>query len=161
MALGAFFQVGFLRMCLDASRGQAPKLGTLLLGGDCFLAMLALDLLMGLAVGGGTLLFIVPGVILALGLFLAQFYLVDPLIGRRMPVFESLRASWSATKGQKGALFGIALRCLGIMLLGFLACCIGIVPAMPLAYLIAAVVYTRLSGVGIALPDVDPTRYRG
>ncbi len=161
LVIGSFLQVGFLRMCLEAARGQAPKLGTLFLGGDKLMPMLALTLLVYLAVFVGVLLLIVPGVIVALGVFPAYFYMVDPLVGRRMGAFECLRASWSATKGQKGSIFVLSLRVWGIMILGLLACCIGSVPATAVAYMVGAVLYTRLSGVGVAVPDVDPTRYRG
>jgi hypothetical protein len=68
-----------------------------------FWNMLFLSLLTMLAVIGGLILLIVPGVIIALRLSLASYYLVD----RNLGVMEAYKASWHATKGHLGKLWGI------------------------------------------------------
>jgi hypothetical protein len=68
-----------------------------------FLNMFLLNLLVGLVVIGGLILFIVPGIIFAIKLSLAPFYLVD----QKMGVMDAFKASWNATKGNMGILWGI------------------------------------------------------
>ncbi len=150
--VGAFLQVGFLRICLEVVRGGTPQIGALFAGGDRFLPLLGANILVGLVVGLGMLLLIVPGIIIALSLFPVQFYVVDAKMGP----MEAMRASRAATKGHKGNLFGLSVAYVGIALLGLLACCVGIVAAVPLCYLASAIVYVRLSGLGTATADVRP-----
>jgi uncharacterized membrane protein len=149
IALSAFFQAGFLRICIAAARGQAPQIGMLFSGGDRWLAMLGFNFLAILGLAIGLALLIVPAVLFGLGIYLAPYFLVDANMG---PI-EAMTASWDATRGQRGKLFGFGLLCFLIMIAGLAACCIGIIPATDLVYLAGAIVYTRISGRGVALPD--------
>jgi uncharacterized membrane protein len=142
MTVGAFFTVGLLRVCLDAARGKPVRFATLFLGGDRFLAMIGLYFLMTLLIGLGFVLFIVPGIILAFGWSFAPLFVVDANLG---PV-AAMRASWYATAGQKGKLFGFGLLSIGVALLGLIACGIGVVPATSLLYVAWAIAFTRASG---------------
>ncbi len=143
----AFFMAGFLRMCLDAARGQTPRMETLFLGGDRMAAMLGLTLLLTLGTVVGLVLLLVPGIIFGLGMFVAPFYVVDAKMG---PI-EAMRASWAATTGYKGNIFLLWLAFFGISIVGALACCVGLLAVGPLCYLATAIVFTRLSGRGIAV----------
>jgi uncharacterized membrane protein len=148
MVIGAFFMVGLLRVCLDAARGRPVRFATLFLGGDRFLAMTGLYFLMTLLIGIGFVLLIVPGVILAFGWSFAPLYVVDANLG---PI-AAMRASWYATKGQKGKIFGFAVMSFGVCLLGLLACGIGVIPATSVTYVAWAAAFTRVSGREPALP---------
>jgi hypothetical protein len=149
MVIGAFFMVGLLRVCLDAARGKPVRFATLFLGGDRFVAMLGLYFVMTLLIALGCLLFLVPGIILAFAWSFAPLYVVDANLG---PI-AAMRASWHATTGQKGKIFGFALLSMGIGLLGLVACGVGIIPAMSLVYVAWAAAFTRASGREPALPD--------
>lgn len=65
--------------------------------------MFLLQLLVGLTVLGGFILLIVPGILFALRLSLASYYLVDKNCG----VMEAYKASWDATKGNLGKIWGL------------------------------------------------------
>jgi hypothetical protein len=149
MALGAFFMVGLLRVCLDAARGRPTEFGKLFMGGDRFLPMLGLYVLMMIIFSVGFLLLIVPGIIAIFGFGFAPMYLIDANLG---PI-DALRASWGATRGQKGKLFGLSILSLGIMVLGLFACGFGVIPATSLVYIAWAVAFTRISGREPAMPD--------
>jgi uncharacterized membrane protein len=153
MGVSSFLMVGFLRVCLGTARARPPSFGTLFFGGDRFLPMLALYFLMTLAMFGGLLLLIVPGIIVALGLSFAPLYLVDD--SSLSPV-GAMRASWAATKGQRGKILGFALLNFALMMLGALACGIGIFVSVSVGYVAWAIVYTRISGRAGALPDPAP-----
>ena len=141
-ALGAFLDVGFTRMLLAAARGGTPALGTLFSGGDRFLPAFACALLRALAVSAGFVLLILPGVILALGLAFAMFFVIDAGLG---PI-EAMQASWQVTRGQKPEVFVLVLLALLVSLAGLSMCCVGIVGAYPLCMLAFAVAFTRISG---------------
>ena len=140
--ISSFFVVGLLRLFLDSARNRPLRFGVLFGGGDRWLAMLGLQFLVSLAVGIGFVLLIVPGVILALGFSLAYCYVVDTNMG---PV-DAMRASWEATKGQRGQLFVLSLLLVAVALAGLAACCIGILAAIPLTSLAWVIAYTRISG---------------
>ncbi|MBI2396082.1 MAG: hypothetical protein HYV09_41345 [Deltaproteobacteria bacterium] len=147
--LQAFFQAGFTKMFITAARGGAPEFAQLFSGGPRFLAMLGGMLLHSILVILGFALLVVPGVILALGLTLYPYYIVERGLG---PV-EALKASWDATMGHKGKLFVLGLYSLGVALVGLLACCVGMLPAMAVISVAQAVVYVRLTGTdGAAAP---------
>ncbi len=161
----AFFQVGLIRIFLQAARGQFCQFGELLKGGPSFLNMLgvmflkslivmALPLLgLGIAFAAGGVealpiamvvvgVLMIPLIVVSLGLSMAEFYVVDQGMG---PV-QALKASWSVTNGQKGKIFLLGLISVGVILLGYLACCIGVLAAMPTIQVANAMVYCALSG---------------
>jgi uncharacterized membrane protein len=146
VAISTFFQVGLIRIFLAIARGQPAEFGTLFSGSDRFLPLLGVTVLMVLSVGLGFLLFIVPGVILGLGLFASMYYVVDA----EMAPVDALRASWEATRGQKGEILLLGLIGLGLGLLGLLTCCVGLLATVPLYSLAMAIAFTRISGRGPA-----------
>jgi len=145
----AFFDVGATRMVLEAVRGRAPTFATLFGGGDRFLPLLGLNLLMFSAIALGFVLLVVPGIILALGLSLSKFYLIDAGMG---PV-EAMKASWSATRGQKGEVMALSAAGFGLTLLGLLMCCVGTLVTIPLYYIAFAIAFVRMSGLGTTAPQ--------
>ena len=150
--VAAFLQVGFLRMLLVTARGGQPTMAMLFSGADRFLPMLGCTLLISLAIVLGLILLIVPGVIVALGLAFSTIYVVDTPMG---PI-EAMKASWSATSGQKGEVFVLALYGCALGLVGALACCVGIFATVPVYMLGTVVAYTRLSGRGTVPLGTDP-----
>ncbi len=64
----------------------------------------------------------------------------------RMGTIDAIRATWSETAGHLGRLFGLALRLIGIGLVGCAACGVGLFAATALSSIASAIVYTRLSG---------------
>jgi hypothetical protein len=142
----SFFSTGLIRIWLAAARGQTPSFALLFLGGDRFFAMLGVTLLTGVATTLGFMLLVVPGVILTLGLALAQFYVVDAKMG---PV-PAMTASWQATRGFKGDLFVLGLAGIGLSILGACMCFVGVAATVPIVFVAAAAAYTRMSGLGPA-----------
>jgi hypothetical protein len=142
IAAGAFVAVGVTRIYLSAARGRAANFADIFSGWDRFGHMLATQLLVGLIVTAGLICFFVPGIIAALGLSLAQYFVVD----RRMSPVEAISASWEATKGHKLSLLGFYLLGIGVVFIGLLVCCIGVMPASATLGVATAIIYTRLSG---------------
>lgn len=141
-AIGAFFQVGLTRMWCSAARREAVDFAELFRGANRFIFVLIAQVALAFIVSLGLLFFIVPGVILGLGLMFTQFFIVDAEMG---PI-EAMKASWDVTNGQKGKLFVYVLAMIGLSLAGLAACCIGIYVAVPICSVGLAIIYTRLSG---------------
>lgn len=148
MFVQAFFHTGLVRMYLAAGRGAAPELSAVFSGGSRYLSMLGAMFLYNIIVGIGMLFLLVPGVILALGLGMYPYFVVD----REMGAVDALRASWEATTGHKGNLFLLGLYSFGIILLGFVACCVGFLPALAVVSVAHAIVFTCLTGTTGAPP---------
>lgn len=72
-------------------------------GGAIFLPFLGLNLLLGLITVASILLFVIPVFFVLPRLMLAQFFLIEGKLG----VMESISASWNATKGNVGKVWGI------------------------------------------------------
>lgn len=142
MVLSSFLGIGWIRIWLAAARGGEPTFEMLLSGSDRLLPMLGVTFLYYLAVLGGTLALVVPGIILGVGLYFSLFFIADTNMG----VMEALKASWEASSGQRGKMLLAALASLGLVLLGTLACLVGLLVAVPVSFIAAAVVYTRISG---------------
>lgn len=67
----------------------------------------------------GTILFIIPGIIVAYGLYEVPFLLAeDPSLSG----MDAIRRSWNDMKGHKGELFGLELSFIGWILLSILTC---------------------------------------
>jgi uncharacterized membrane protein len=150
--ISVFLDGGLRRIWVDAALGQSPSFEALFSQGARSLRYLAVTLLMGLAVVGGVLLLIVPGIIFGIGFSLAPYYVIDADMG---PI-RAMQASWAATRGWKTEIFALGLANVGLVLAGVLACCVGMFAAVPVCSVALAVVYVRLSGRAAAMQAVPP-----
>jgi len=134
-----------LRMALTAVRGGTPTVGDLFTGEMRYGSMLALMLLQGMLIGLGYMLFIVPGVILALGLYFSAYLVAD----QRMGAVDAMKASWKLTIGRKGEVFVVML------VFGLLSAVCGMIPLVghfigySLMLLGVSIVYLRLMGESV------------
>jgi hypothetical protein len=142
LIINQFLQVGLVRMFVAAAKGQEASLGLLFSGADRFLPMVGYSIVSGFAVVFGLVLLIVPGVILAIGLSLGQYYLID----QRQGVFESMKLSWEVTRGNRMDLFIFFLVGGALALLGLCACFVGTFVTTSIVMAAMAVIYLRRSG---------------
>ncbi len=90
----------------------------------------------------GTLLCILPGLFFAARLQFASFYTLDH---KESNCIDAIKASWNMTDGHTLDLILIAVVYVGILLLGLLCCCVGIIPAyMVVAYSVTVCYLTLL-----------------
>lgn len=104
--LSLFFSIALTRTLIAGVRQQAYGLGRSLkeaLDPLLWLKYFGLSILVGLTVLVGLVLLVVPGIIFAARLSLAQYYLVD----KKMGVIEAYKASWGSTKGSVMKVLGI------------------------------------------------------
>ncbi len=125
--IGGAILVGVWRAILGMIDGRAPKVGMMFEGfdrfGDAFLAALVRHLLIIL----GYCLLIVPGIILTL-----MWAFTFPVLSEtRLGFWEAMHRSAVLTEGYRWKLFLLALACIPVLLIGFLALCVGLLVAIP------------------------------
>lgn len=109
------------------------NLNLLFKGFERFVDTLVAGLLFSLAVGFGTLLLIVPGIIVACGLSMTFFIMVDD---PNISGIDALQQSWNMMSGHKWDYFCLMFRFIGWILLSIITCGIGFIFLEP--YMIAA-----------------------
>lgn len=102
-------------------------------GFERFADTLVAGLLYSLAVGIGLCLLIVPGIIVACGLSMTFFIMVDD---PNISGIDALQQSWNMMRGRKWDYFCLQFRFIGWLLLAILTCGIGMIFLQP--YMVAA-----------------------
>jgi uncharacterized membrane protein len=112
---------------LRAARGERPEVNDLFapFRSDYWQVVLA-NVLVGAIVSIGFVLLIVPGVIALVRLAWVAYLVVE----ERRPALEALRESWERTRGHGGAIFGIELLALPLVLVGLALLVVGVIPAL-------------------------------
>ena len=137
------FLAGFCATILKLTRGIMAKvsLDGFKMSAMTYLKYFAVCVIVGLIVGIGTALCVIPGIFFAIRLAFAEWYILDhPEAG----IGEAISASWKMTKGNFWSVFGLQLCEFGIILLGYLCCCIGVLFAVPFAMFVESCAYTTL-----------------
>ncbi len=107
-----------------------------------FWKYLGASVLLGLAVGIGLVLLIVPGIIFGLMFMFSTFLVIDRALG---PI-EALKESNRITHGHKWRLLGFTVVLLLINLLGAIALLVGLLVTIPVSSLAFTHAYRMLSG---------------
>jgi uncharacterized membrane protein len=94
--------------------------------------------LVGLAVVGGLILLIIPGIYIAVRLMFFTYYIIDKDAG----IIDSLKMSWELTKNGVMNLFLLALIFLAINFVGAILV-VGLAVTMPLTFLATALLYRK------------------
>ncbi len=103
---------------------------------------LGTSILLGLAVGVGFLLLIVPGIIFALMFIFSTFLVID----REIDPIEAMKESYRMTRGHKWNLLGLLLMLILVNLLGVLALIVGLLVSVPVTALALTHAYRVLGG---------------
>ena len=104
------------------------------------------SLLVGVIVGIGFVLVIIPGIWLACKLAFTPYLVVD----RKMTVIEAIKESWRMTNGHAWKVFGMGLLAIPIAIAGLICLVVGIIPAAMWISLAFASLYHAVSGSGEA-----------
>ncbi|MBX3448950.1 MAG: hypothetical protein KF777_05280 [Planctomycetaceae bacterium] len=142
-----YFLLGLQIALLKIARGQEVGVSDLFGGGKYFLRMVLALLLFMLAYLAGALLCLLPGIYVAIMLWPFVFVLID----EDAPGIDCLARSIELTRGNMMSSFAMFVNAIGIILLGYLACLVGIVIAAPMVGLLYAVSYLHLTGQRTAL----------
>ncbi len=146
--LSVFFGIAYARISLKLVDGEKPEFTDLWESYRLFWKYLGGGILYGLIVLGGFILLIVPGVIWAIKYSQWEFFVVE----RGMGPVESIKASGLITRDAKWNLFVLGLMFLGVVILGALACGVGLFAAIPTVMIARAFVYRKLV---VATPQIE------
>jgi len=117
-----------------------------------FWKYLGAGILVGLAIGIGFVLLIIPGIIAAIFFMFTTFIVIDKELG---PI-EAMKESMRIGHGYRWPLLGLIVLLSLIMLLGVIALFVGVLIAMPVASLAFVHAYRVLSGgTGPSSPATD------
>lgn len=114
LIIGGPLALGYAGFALRISRGERAELANIFDGFNDFSRSLVAMLLMTVAIIGGMLLLIVPGIIIAFGLSQTFFILHDD---KEISAIDALRESWEIMRGNKMDYFILLLRFLPWMIL--------------------------------------------
>jgi uncharacterized membrane protein len=149
LLVSSYMTGGIVLTALKAVRGERVAFGDPFSGGRFFGPMLVAAIAGSIVILIGYVLCIVPGVIVALGVCLYPYLIVD----QTMPGVDALKRSWEMTKGHKMTIFLVGLIGIFVFIAGALACGIGLVlVSLPMAMLGAAYLYLRIKGEAIPEP---------
>jgi uncharacterized membrane protein len=140
---------GITNTALKAARGQPTSFGDPFSGGPFFVQFLVALIVGGIASAIGFALCIVPGVILALGISLQAYLIVD----QGLSGVDALKKSWEMTKGQRLNIFLFGVLAVVVYLAGILACVLGaLLVSAPVLMVAFAWVYLRIKGEPVPEP---------
>ncbi|MEI6455205.1 MAG: hypothetical protein WCO93_02860 [bacterium] len=111
---------------LKAVRGESYKVTDMFFAFQQIWQIIIANLLVGLIVGAGFVLLIVPGIIFACKLAFVPFLVID----KKLDAAEAIRQSWSMTRGFTGTIFLMGLISCFIALAGIICLFVGIFPAV-------------------------------
>jgi uncharacterized membrane protein len=146
-----YMHAGLTTGCLDLADGRPVTIGTFFkprnLGGVVLTA-----LLLAIGVSIGSLLCVIPGIIFG---FLAQFAITAAVDKSYSPV-DSIKHSIQVVRGDIGGSLLSYLVQAAAVLVGELACFIGMLVGIPVATLIQIYTYRKLSGGQVAELNQGP-----
>lgn len=129
--VSAVLSIVITRFLLNAYDGKSTAFDVLLkLESKMVVSIILFFILYGIAVTLGLMLFIVPGIILALGWYFTSYLIID----KKMELMPAFKTSWAMTKGSRGNLF---LFCLAIAL-----------PVIILVVISASALFGAIMGTG-------------
>lgn len=143
LVVGIFLSMAQIRIGLRYCSGEKADFPDLVSSYPRFGDFLLGSILFGLIVFAGFILLIIPGIYWGVRYRFFGYYILD----RDMKPVEAIKASGRMTRGVWWHLFVFWLAMFGIRLLGILACCVGLLFAVPVEMVSIAYVYRALLAV--------------
>jgi uncharacterized membrane protein len=145
-----FTWAALLTGCLDIADGKPVTIGSFFKPRNFGQVILA-ALLVGVLTAVGFVLLIIPGIIFAVLASFTIFFVIDRSLG---PV-EALKASIAMVRSNIGEVLLALFAVVATTIVGFLACVVGLLVAVPVAALVMTYTYRKLSG-GQVVPLEQP-----
>jgi uncharacterized membrane protein len=127
---------------LKAVRGEPFRVTDIFFAYQSFANILIANVLVGLIIGCGILLLIVPGIIFACKLAFVPYLVMD----KKMEAIDAIRESWHMTSGHAGTIFLMGVVSCFVALGGLICFIVGIFPATIWISLAFAAMYMAVAG---------------
>jgi uncharacterized membrane protein len=121
---------------------RPAELADLFKGFNFFVPTLVASLVISLFVLGGTLLCIIPGLVLAAMYKFTYLFIVD----KRMDFWPAMQASHAVVKNDYFGFTLFLLAMAGVNLIGLLCCVVGLLVTMPVTFAAITVAYKEIVG---------------
>jgi hypothetical protein len=138
--VGIFVNMAQIKVGLRFSKGETADFPDLFNEYPRFWHFLLGSILYALIVLGGFILLIIPGIYWAIKYHFYGYLIIDQGMGP----MDAIKKSGELTDGVKWDLLVFWLALFGIYILGFLACCVGVLFAIPVILVAVAYVYRTL-----------------
>jgi uncharacterized membrane protein len=139
--------LGWAKILLKVYDGGSPEFGDLISEPVHVAKMIGAMILVGIAVGIGFLLLVLPGIFLLVRLYFYPF-----AVAEGAGPIEAIQRSWDLTRGLFWKVFGFMIVAGLIMMAGVLVFGIGVLVAGPVVGLAFVYVYRRLTA-----PETAPS----
>lgn len=146
--LSGWMACGYWTLFLSYENGKKLPLSELFTQFKHYVRFLGATIWVGLYVGIGFILLVVPGVYLALKYQFTLLFLLDKNLG----ITDAMQHSAQLTKGKKMSLLGFDLVSLGVVILGAIVFGVGILVAVPVVWLANVYLFRSLTGQTPATP---------
>ncbi|WP_102408123.1 hypothetical protein [Parabacteroides bouchesdurhonensis] len=146
MIISMIFSLGYIKNLFQTLDGIEPQFSAYGQQARKLFTYFIASIIVGITVLIGCIIFIIPGIYLALRLQFFQALIVEEDAG----IIDSIKLSWKITEGQVGQLFILMLTMIGIAIIGLLLFGIGILFATPLIYMMYCYTFRKLNAIVIA-----------
>jgi uncharacterized membrane protein len=133
---------GFHIFTMKKLMGRNAEFGDLFKGFNFFVPTLVASLLIGLFTFGGTLLCIIPGLVVAAIYKFTYLFIVD----KRMDFWPAMQASHAVVKNDYFGFTMFLILAFLVNLLGVLCCVVGLLVTIPLTFAAITVAYKEIVG---------------
>ena len=134
--------LGFHIFTMKKLMGRNAEIGDLFKGFNFFVPALVASLLIGLFTFAGTLLCIIPGLVVAAMYKFTYLFIVD----KRMDFWPAMQASHAVVKNDYFGFTMFLLLAFLVNVLGFLCCIVGLLVTIPLTFAAITVAYKEIVG---------------
>lgn len=152
LVVGIFINIAQIRIGLKFCDGEVADFPDMVSDYPRFLDFLVGSILYFLIVLGGFILLIIPGIYWAVRYHFFGYLILD----QGMSPVDAIKKSGQMTRGSWWQLFVFWLAMFGISILGLLACCVGLLFAIPVVLVSVAYVYRSLLAAAPAVPQEPP-----
>lgn len=136
-----FVSIGLVRIYLEIARGGTPNFGLLFSGGPWLLRCFGATILYWLMVVVGGIALIVPGIYLGMRFWPYMHFIVD----KECSIGEAFSQSSVATQHNMGETLIMMLIAVGMLVLGFVMLCLGLLITMPIVGLAWTIAYLMIT----------------
>lgn len=148
----SLLELGAMAVALKLLDGQPTKFSDVFSQHPQLLQFLIATIVGGVAVVAGLIVFIIPGIYIALRLSQAGFMIVD----RKGSGIEALKQSWAVTRGHTLQLLFLSITLAILNVIGALLLFIGLLITIPISTVAAAFVYRKIASAVPMLQPVAP-----
>lgn len=141
LIFSSLFMLGYYKNIFQTLDGEEPQFSAYGQESRKVFTYIIANIIYTFIVIIGVILFVIPGIYLALRL---QFY-IQFIIEENAGIIESLQKSWALTKDQTLPLFLFALTVIGLAILGCAFLFIGLFIAIPLTYMMQCYIFRKLN----------------